>query len=95
LNAIDIIVLAVMAAAAVLAASTFAWIGRYLFDHGLADPNDRSPDIRRLYRAYIRHTRHTTGRVGIALWVHGAAAGLFIATGVAYTLLRWIVPSLL
>ena len=84
-----------MGVAAALAAGTFAWIGRYLFDHGLADPNDRSPDIRRLYRAFIRHTRHTTGRVGIALWIHGAAAGLFIATGVAYTLVRWIMPWLL
>lgn len=88
----DIVILVAMAAAAAVAAIAFARIVRYLFDHRLADPNAATPDIRAFYRTYMAHTRKTDGRIGLALWIHGIFAGLFIVTGVVYTIIRFVLP---
>lgn len=88
----DIVILSLMAGAAFVAAGAFAAITRYLFDRGLADPNAVKPDLPGFYRAYVAHTRKTTGRVGLPLWIHAIFAGLFIAMGVGYTLVRFILP---
>jgi hypothetical protein len=84
-----------MGVAAVAAAGSFSIIARYLFDRGLADPNTKRPDILAFYKAYMAHTRKQTGRIGGAFWVHSISAGVFIATGVAYTIGRFILPRFL
>ena len=47
-----------------------------------------------LYKTYIVHTKQKTGRIGIAFWVHSISAGIFIATGVIYTIGRLILPRI-
>ncbi len=85
----DIVFLIVMGVLAVAAAGTFAGILRYLFDHGLANPDDAAiPDLRRYYRQYMHHTRQHSGRIGPLLWAHAGAAGLFILAGMLYVLFR-------
>lgn len=86
-----------MGMAAIVAAVSFSIIVKYLFDRNLADRNlaDRNmqaPDLREIYRTYMDHTRKKTGRIGPALWVHGGSAAIFILTGVAYTIFRFILP---
>ena len=88
----DIAVIALMVIAAVVSAGSFSSIVRCLFDHGLADPNDRKPDIRAYYRQYIAHTKKQIGRTGNAFWVHAVSAGVFVLAGVAYTIFRFILP---
>jgi hypothetical protein len=82
----------VLGVAAVIAAGSFSIIARYLFDHGLADRSALAPNIIDLYKTYIAHTKQNTGRIGIAFWVHSVSAGIFIATGVIYTIGRLILP---
>ena len=88
----DTIVLIVMGLAAVAAAGSFSAIARYLFDRKLADRHDCSPDIRLLYRTYMSQTKHESGRIGRALWIHGLGAGIFILTGTVYTIVRFVLP---
>lgn len=88
----DYTVLMVMGLSAVSAAVAFSIIARYLFDRGLADRNTQTPDIRFFYKAYMAHTKKKTGRIGAAFWVHSISAGIFISTGVAYTIFRFILP---
>jgi hypothetical protein len=93
MNTIDIVILAGMAVVAVIAAGAFAAIVRYLFDRGLADPRAAAPpDILAMYKTFAAHTRQATGRVGPALWVHGISAGLFVAVGVGYSIVRFVLP---
>ena len=91
-NKTDVIVLACMAGAAAVAAVAFASITKYLFDRALADRHHPSPNVAVFYRTYMAHTRKTTGRIGLAFWVHVVFAGAFIAIGVAYTILRLVLP---
>ena len=35
-----------------------------------------------------------TGRIGGAFWVHSASAGIFIFTGVVYTIVRFVLPRI-
>lgn len=79
-----------MAATAIAAAVSFGMIANTLFEHRLADRNDPRPNLLKLYREYRRHTREQAGRVNPLLWVHFAAVGLFVFTGVAYTLARFM-----
>ncbi len=88
----DCIVLIVMAGAAAAAAASFATIAKYLFDRKLADRHQSSPDIRLLYRTYMAQTRKESGRIGSALWIHGLCAGIFILTGMVYTIVRFVLP---
>ncbi len=81
-----------MGLAAVVAAASFSIIARYLFDGGLADRNEKAPDIRVLYKTYMAHTKKKTGRIGGAFWVHSVSAGIFISIGVAYTIYRFVLP---
>ena len=81
-----------MGVAAIIAAGSFSIIARYLFDHGLADRNALAPNIMDLYRAYMAHTKKKNGRIGGVFWVHSVSAGIFIATGVLYTIGRFILP---
>jgi hypothetical protein len=94
-NTTDIIILALMAVAAMASAGTFAAIAKYLFDRGLADQNQAAPNIIEFYKTYLAHTRKTTGRVGGVFWVHSISVGLFIATGVVYSIVRFILPRLM
>ncbi len=93
--AADYTILIVMGVAAIIAAGSFSIIARYLFDRGLADPNVRKPDILGFYKTYMAHTKKETGRIGGAFWVHSVAAGIFISTGVVYTIGRFVVPRFL
>ena len=81
-----------MGLAALVAAGSFSVIAKYLFDRGLADRNERAPDIRIYYRTYLTATRKESGRVGVVFWMHCVAAGIFICTGVGYTIFRFILP---
>jgi hypothetical protein len=92
LQASDYIIMVVMGAAAVIAAGSFSIIARYLFDRGLADRSAKAPNILVLYKTYLAQTRKQTGRIGTAFWVHSGSAGLFILTGVVYTIVRFILP---
>ena len=95
MNTTDIIILASMAVAAVVAAGAFASIVNYLFERRLADRNNPAPNIVEFYKTYMAHTRKATGRIGTAFWVHCVFAGLFIAIGVIYTIVRLILPLFL
>jgi len=81
-----------MGVAAVIAAGSFSIIAQYLFKRGLADRNALAPNIMALYKTYIAHTKKKTGKIGGAFWVHSVSAGIFISTGVAYTIGRFILP---
>lgn len=81
-----------MAGAAAAAAGTFAAIAKHLFDRGLADRNQATPNIIEFYKTYMAHTRKTTGRIGGVFWIHSICAGLFIAIGVVYSIARFILP---
>ena len=94
MTATDYTTFMVMGLAAIIAAVSFSTIAKYLFDRGLADRNLQAPDIRVLYKAYIAHTRKKTGRIGGAFWVHSVSAGIFISTGVVYTIYRFIMPRI-
>jgi hypothetical protein len=94
LIAADYTVLIVLGVAVVIAAGSFSVIARYLFDHGLADRNTLAPNIIDLYKTYIAHTKKKTGRIGVAFWVHSVSAGVFISTGVFYTIGRFILPRI-
>lgn len=90
--AADYTILIVLGVTAVIAAGSFSIIARYLFDHGLADRTALAPNILDLYKTYLAHTKKKTGRIGIVFWVHSISAGIFIATGVIYTIGRFILP---
>jgi hypothetical protein len=90
MTTMDFAAIAGMGMAAVVSAVSFGMIANYLFDHGLADRNDSFPNLLELYRKYRRHTKEKTGQVNPLLWVHAAATGAFILTGVAYTLARFM-----
>ena len=90
MTTMDFAAIAGMGMAAVVSAVSFGMIANYLFDHGLADRNDAFPNLITLYRKYKQHTKAKTGQVNPLLWIHAAAAGVFILTGVAYTLARFI-----
>jgi len=92
LIAADYTILVIMGVAAVIAAGSFSIIARYLFDHGLADRNALAPNIMALYKTYVAHTQKTAGRIGVPFWVHSVSVGIFISTGVAYTIGRFILP---
>lgn len=94
MNAADYSILIVMGVAVVIAAASFSIIARYLFDRGLADRNTLAPNIIGLYKTYIAHTKKKTGRIGFAFWVHSVSAGIFISTGVFYTIGRFILPRI-
>ena len=79
-----------MAVAAAAAAVSFGLIANYLFEHRLADRNDPFPNLLDFYRQYRRHTREKTGRSHPLLWIHLGAVGLFVVTGVAYTVARFM-----
>lgn len=91
-NKTDVIVLACMAGTGAAAAVAFASIVKYLFDRGLADHNHPAPNVLAFYRTYTAHTRKTSGRIGLAFWIHVVFAVSFIAIGVAYTILRFVLP---
>ncbi len=90
MTAMDYAAIGGMGMAAVVSAVSFGMIATDLFDHGLADRNDPLPNLLELYRKYRRHTKEITGQVHPLLWVHAAAAGAFILTGVADTLARFM-----
>jgi hypothetical protein len=90
----DITILVLMVIAAVVSAGSFSAIVRYLFEHGLADPNDRKPNILAFYKQFIAHTKKQMGRIGNAFWVHIVFAAVFILVGVGYTIYRWVLPLL-
>lgn len=90
MQTMDYAAILAMAAAAIAAAVSFGLIANTLFEHRLADRNDTRPNLLALYREYRRHTLEQTGRVNPLLWVHLAAVGLFVSTGVAYTLARFM-----
>jgi len=92
LTATDTTIVILMGLAAFVAATSFSIIVRYLFDRGLADRNMQTPDLREIYRTYMNQTRKENGQVGPALWIHGGSAAIFIFTGVAYTIVRFILP---
>lgn len=92
MNMTDLIVLVCMIAAAAIAAGAFAFLTQYLFKRGLADRHDPVPNIVDLYKGYIAHTRKTSGRIGLAFWIHCVFAGAFVTIGVAYTILRFVWP---
>lgn len=92
MTATDTTIVILMGLAALVAAASFSIIVRYLFDRGLADRNMQKPDLREIYRSYMDHTRKENGRMGPALWIHGGSAAIFILTGVAYTIFRFILP---
>jgi hypothetical protein len=91
-TATDAAIAIFMGVAAIVAAASFSMIVRYLFDRGLADRSMQTPDLRKMYRTYMNHTRKETGRMGTALWIHGGSAAIFILAGVAYTIFRFILP---
>ena len=95
LHSSDYTILIVMGLAAAVAAGSFSVIARYLFDRGLADRNAKMPDIRVFYKTYMSQTRKQTGRIGNAFWLHSGSAGIFILTGVVYTIVRFILPRFL
>lgn len=84
-----------MGVVVVIAAGSFSIIAKYLFDRGLAVRDARAPNILVFYKTYMTHTKKKTGRIGGAFWVHSVSAGLFIATGVVYTIARFVLPRLL
>lgn len=88
----DTIIAILMGLTAIVAAASFSVIVRYLFERGLADRDMQTPDLREIYRTYINQTRKENGRLGPALWIHGGSAAIFIFTGVAYTIFRFILP---
>ncbi len=90
MSLLDVIALAVIATAALVAVASFAVIARYLFDQSLADRNDPFPNILALYRKYRDHTRAQTGRVDPRLWIHLAAVGVFIVGGMVYVVIRFV-----
>ena len=92
MTAADTIIVILMGLAALVAAVSFSIVVRYLFERGLADRNMQAPDLREIYRTYMNQTRKENGRVGPALWIHGGSAAFFIFTGVAYTIIRFILP---
>jgi hypothetical protein len=89
-NQLDYIAAALLGAAALLAAGSFAVIADYLFTHGLADRRQPLPNIIDLYKKYRDHTRGQTGRVNPWLWMHFTAVGAFILIGMIYVILRFI-----
>ena len=91
---IDTLIIGLAGAAALIAAVSFASMAKYLFDRGLADRNDRSPDIRVYYQTYLTVTKQRDGRVGTAFWIHCLSVGVFVCTAVGYTLFRFILPRL-
>lgn len=95
LGTADFTALVSMGLAAIIAAGSFSIIARYLFDCGLADPNAPAPEVLAFYKAYIAHTKKKTGRIGGAFWVHCISAGIFITTGVVYTIVRFVLPRFL
>ena len=95
MNTTDILILALMAFAAIIAAGAFAAIAKYLFDCGLSDPKQSAPNIIEFYKTYAVLTRKTNGRIGGMFWVHCISAGLFITIGVIYTIVRFILPRLM
>lgn len=95
LHASDYMILIIMGVAAVIAAGSFSIIARYLFDRGLADHSAKAPNILIFYKTYMTQTRKQTGRIGTAFWIHSGSAGIFILTGVAYTIARLILPRFL
>ncbi|MGD8267576.1 MAG: hypothetical protein PVF55_05370 [Desulfobacterales bacterium] len=90
MNQLDYIAAALLGAAALLAAGSFAVIADYLFTHGLADRRQPLPNIIDLYKKYRDHTRGQTGRVNPWLWMHFTAVGAFILIGMIYVILRFI-----
>lgn len=92
MTAFDYTIIALMGLAALTAAGSFSAIAKYLFDRGLAERNDRETDLRKYYRSYLAATRKENGRAGSAFWVHCVSAGIFICTGVGYTIVRLILP---
>lgn len=95
MNTNDIIILFVMAAAAMAAAGSFAAIAKYMFDRGLADQKQPTLNIIEFYKTYLAHTRKATGRIGGVFWIHSISAGIFIATGVGYSIARFLLPHLM
>jgi hypothetical protein len=85
----------VMGVAAIVAAGSFSFILQYLFAKGLADRNALVPNLMVIYRIYITNTKRDTGHIGGAFWAHCVFAGIFVATGVVYTLSRFILPRML
>lgn len=92
MNETDITMLIIMGITAAIAVGSFSILTKYLFDRGLADPSTRKPDILAFYKAYMVHTKKQNGQIGNVFWVHSVSAGVFIATGVAYTIYRFILP---
>ena len=92
--AADYAILMVMGVAAAIAAGSFSVIAGYLFERGLADRNAPVPNILGLYKTYMRHTKAKTGRIGGAFWIHSGSMGIFISTGVVYTIVRFVLPRL-
>ncbi|MBC2712952.1 MAG: hypothetical protein HGJ94_18750 [Desulfosarcina sp.] len=92
MNTTDYIIIGFMGIAAVVAAGAFSAIAKYLFDRGLVDRNASPPNIMNFYKTYIAHTRKKTGRIGGAFWIHSMSAGIFISTGVVYTIVRLVLP---
>ena len=90
----DYMIVILAGVAALIAVVSFAAITSYLFDRGLADRNERSPDIRIYYQTYLATTKKESGRIGTAFWIHCIAAGIFVCTGVGYTIFRFILPRL-
>lgn len=91
----DWIILVSMGFTLGIALVAFAALAKYLFDRGLADPDSSSPDVLAFYKTYMAHTREKNGRLGGIFWVHAVSAGIFIATGVIYTVVRFILPRFL
>lgn len=94
MSQLDIAVIVLLIGCLAAAVISFASIEKYLIDRNLMSRDRAAPDLRKIYRAYIESTRHSEGRVGTGLWVHGVFAGLFILTGVIYSIIR-LTPLLL
>ncbi|MBL0714988.1 MAG: hypothetical protein JJV98_14950 [Desulfosarcina sp.] len=90
MSQLDYIAIALLGTAALVAVGSFAVIANYLFTNELADRREPFPNIIALYKKYRDHTRARTGRVDPWLWIHMAAAGLFILAGMVYAILRFI-----
>jgi len=71
-----------------VATFSFARIEKYLTHHDLINPQAAYPNVIDYYKKYRQHTRKATGRTDRWLWIHFCTAGVFIGTGVLYTIFR-------
>jgi len=90
LNKIDYLFFFLIGASAVAAAYSFAIVEKYLIAHGLVNRNVAYPNVMDFYKKYAAHTKTGTGRTARWLWIHICSAGVFIASGMAYVIFRFV-----